>query len=622
MNGGNALNHGVQQPLFAPVSQQGAQLGDDIDLNDIFADYFINEFDDPLNAYTNSMANYSGAAAAVALAQKQQQVNQQQQQNYQQQNQQLTAGMVATPIASTPAAAAAAVATHAGALASAVALIPAPQLVPIPAPQLVPIPAPQVVPIPATQIAPTQAPRNALSLVAAAPILPTGGIKTMFHNSTAMVPSVATRALQQQFQRHQQQVAQPNNVTSSAGPPSAAVSVVGGITMAGSNGIMEPAIKKIKTAGGLSGRLGFSMVGGQLALPQHHLQKQQQLQQGVSITASSITQQSQMTTMASTKQQTTATPGDMVLPVGVGIRLGGIGGVAPATAAHRVGQYSMWSGGAGGGLGGPGGSGGPMSEQAIAERRQRNREHAKRSRVRKKFMLESLQEQVRGLQRENVELRMIIQEKIPEKAQKIISNCCCKNSLFSDPTDDPPPSGDVTTEDGGESVTKDPTALARSDFSLIESLTSGQQNFVLSDPRLPDNPIVYASPGFYVLTGYTQDQVLGRNCRFLQGPGTDPRAVDIIRKAIASGSDATTCILNYKSDGTPFWNQFFVAALRDADNCIVNYVGVQCEVETEAGSSALEDKVNSVLPLQNKDGIDTNTTTTNTSTPTINSVAS
>merc|ERR1712232_606042 len=134
-----------------------------------------------------------------------------------------------------------------------------------------------------------------------------------------------------------------------------------------------------------------------------------------------------------------------------------------------------------------------------------------------------------------------------------------------------------------------------------ESLSSGQQNFVLSDPRLPDNPIVFASPGFYKLTGYTAERVLGRNCRFLQGRGTDPKAVDIIRKAVAAGADTTTCILNYKADGTPFWNQFFVAALRDSDNAIVNYVGVQCEVEPEAGASALEDKVNEVLPLQFKE---------------------
>ena len=86
------------------------------------------------------------------------------------------------------------------------------------------------------------------------------------------------------------------------------------------------------------------------------------------------------------------------------------------------------------------------------------------------------------------------------------------------------------------------------------------------------------SQGFLDLTGYTLEQVLGRNCRFLQGPGTDQSAVEVIRKGITEGVDTSVCLLNYKADGTPFWNQFFVAALRDANNNIVNYVGVQCEV--------------------------------------------
>ena len=252
--------------------------------------------------------------------------------------------------------------------------------------------------------------------------------------------------------------------------------------------------------------------------------------------------------------------GGVALPVGVGIRLGGAGGVAPATAqnaATRVGGM-MW--------GGPQMPG--MSDHAIAERRQRNREHAKRSRVRKKFMLESMQEQVAGLQRENQRLRLLVQDNIPEHAQQIISECCSSSPLFSD--DAPQPSA-VEIEGADKSQI---TALVRSDFQLMDSLSAGQQNFVLSDPRLPDNPIVFATPGFYKLTGYTPEQVLGRNCRFLQGPGTDPKAVDIIRKAIATGSDCTVCILNYKADGTPFWNQFFVAALRDSDNCIVNYVSL------------------------------------------------
>jgi len=231
-------------------------------------------------------------------------------------------------------------------------------------------------------------------------------------------------------------------------------------------------------------------------------------------------------------------PGAVQLPVGVGIKFGDITGVP--------GQFQMFHSGVG-------------PEQSVAERRQRNREHAKRSRVRKKFMLESLQEQVSLLQKENTQLRMLVQEKIPQHAQKIIGECCVRSPLFGDP----------------EAMDDKDTELVRSDFNLIESLTSGQQNFVLSDPRLPDNPIVYASPGFFELTGYSREQVLGRNCRFLQGPGTDPRAVDVIRAAVGNGSDAATCLLNYKSDGTPFWNQFFVAALRDVDNCIVNYVSFE-----------------------------------------------
>jgi len=70
------------------------------------------------------------------------------------------------------------------------------------------------------------------------------------------------------------------------------------------------------------------------------------------------------------------------------------------------------------------------------------------------------------------------------------------------------------------------------------------------------------------------EQVLGRNCRFLQGPDTDPNAVAKIRKSIADGSDASVCLLNYRRDGSTFWNQFFIAPLRDVGGRVVNYIGV------------------------------------------------
>ena len=94
-------------------------------------------------------------------------------------------------------------------------------------------------------------------------------------------------------------------------------------------------------------------------------------------------------------------------------------------------------------------------------------------------------------------------------------------------------------------------------------LQAAQRSFVITDPYLPDNPIVFASGAFLAATGYSMDQVLGRNCRFLQGPKTDRRKIDLIRSGIADGTDTAVCILNYRADGTTFWNHFFVAALRD-----------------------------------------------------------
>ncbi|CAN0017804.1 unnamed protein product [Heterosigma akashiwo] len=221
-----------------------------------------------------------------------------------------------------------------------------------------------------------------------------------------------------------------------------------------------------------------------------------------------------------------------------------------------------------------------LTEEQRLERRERNREHAKRSRIRKRFMLESLQEQFMGLQRENMALRQIIKDKIPARADSIFEKCTDKISdLISTPV-------------------KDYQALRfliEPDFRLVESLTTSQQNFTVSDPSLPDNPIVYASQGFLDLTGYRMDQILGRNCRFLQGPGTDRKAVEIIRKGVQEGRDMSVCLLNYKADGTPFWNQFFVAPLRDANDQIVNFVGVQCEVR-EMSSDRLRDTLKK-MPL-------------------------
>nr|AML77111.1 putative LOV domain-containing protein [Desmarestia viridis] len=204
-----------------------------------------------------------------------------------------------------------------------------------------------------------------------------------------------------------------------------------------------------------------------------------------------------------------------------------------------------------------------LTEEQRIERRERNREHAKRSRVRKKFLLDSLQRSVDALQAENDSLKGSIVSSLGGRGRELVAKC-------------------VPEDAEGPLVTANPTQATKilddPDYSLVKALQTAQQNFVITDASLPDNPIVFASGGFLELTGYKLMDVLGRNCRFLQGPETDPRAVDKIRNAIEEGSDASVCLLNYRADNTTFWNQFFVAALRDGAGATVNYVGVQCKV--------------------------------------------
>ena len=209
-----------------------------------------------------------------------------------------------------------------------------------------------------------------------------------------------------------------------------------------------------------------------------------------------------------------------------------------------------------------------------SKRSERNREHAKRSRIRKKFLLESLQQSVALLKEENEKLKSSIKEHLgEEKAQALITK-----------------SMDASASDGllatGQNMAN--KVLDDPDFSFIKALQTAQQNFVVTDPSLPDNPIVYASQGFLNLTGYTLDQILGRNCRFLQGPETDPKSVERIRKAIEQGNDMSVCLLNYRVDGSTFWNQFFIAALRDAAGNVTNFVGVQCKVSDTYAATVIK----------------------------------
>lgn len=102
--------------------------------------------------------------------------------------------------------------------------------------------------------------------------------------------------------------------------------------------------------------------------------------------------------------------------------------------------------------------------------------------------------------------------------------------------------------------------------------------FTVADARAPDLPLVSVNPAFTAMTGYSEQASLGRNCRFLQGPDTDPVAVSRLRDAIATCTSVTVVLLNYRLDGEPFWNEIALSPVQDVHGVLTHLVGVQFDV--------------------------------------------
>ena len=125
-------------------------------------------------------------------------------------------------------------------------------------------------------------------------------------------------------------------------------------------------------------------------------------------------------------------------------------------------------------------------------------------------------------------------------------------------------------------------------------IDSSLHSVSLSDTRRPDAPLIYVNRGFENLTGYRRDEVVGRNCRFLQGADTDRAVVAQIHAAVAGGEPLIVDLRNYRKDGAAFWNRLSLRPVHASDGTLTHIIGIQSDmtrlkdVEEQLHSLALE----------------------------------
>lgn len=141
----------------------------------------------------------------------------------------------------------------------------------------------------------------------------------------------------------------------------------------------------------------------------------------------------------------------------------------------------------------------------------------------------------------------------------------------------PPITGSAAPEVSllGSNVT---TISDHDDDIFFTAIETTRMPMLVTDPRQPDNPVVFANRAFLSMSGYPRDEVLGANCRFLQGSGTDRATVASVRQAIADRTEITTEILNYRKDGTSFWNALYISPVYNKNKELVYFFASQLDV--------------------------------------------
>jgi PAS domain S-box-containing protein len=146
------------------------------------------------------------------------------------------------------------------------------------------------------------------------------------------------------------------------------------------------------------------------------------------------------------------------------------------------------------------------------------------------------------------------------------------------------PTAAITPEDMSRDAARISAEIASAQHGtdpFAEAVRATRMPMIISNPRLPDNPVVFANEAFCRLTGYERHEIVGRNCRFLQGPETDPDVVRRIRDAVSSAQPIQIDIRNHRKSGEAFWNRLLMAPVYGADGKLAYFFASQVDVTIE-----------------------------------------
>ena len=121
--------------------------------------------------------------------------------------------------------------------------------------------------------------------------------------------------------------------------------------------------------------------------------------------------------------------------------------------------------------------------------------------------------------------------------------------------------------------------LAAQLYPIFERMVNlVDEGVLITDPNLEDMPIVFANNGFTKITGYDANEVIGKNPRFLRGPETDVNATNKIKSCISNKKNGSVNILNYKKDGSKFWNHFSITPIIDDLGSVTHWIGIERDI--------------------------------------------